>query len=1239
MKFIRFLGFFLVFVPAISFAASGTNFQNASQLLSAARRGDTQTVQILINRGTDVNYVDSTGLSLVCTAVMNNDTRAIQILQMYGADASNCDRQIKNYQQKSRVAARGEEYGFFSGLSSSHIIALSAVGVAAVIGGVALLTDAFDAKNDNGASSSGGSHSGGGGGGSSGSGASKWAAGATPYGPAYVDTTTGKVDTSIDVTANLASWDTQSASALRRGDFNYLRLDTENNFVSDGLNPLLQNYLLVMGGYYSFANGYMGQNIFRNSSNEPVLAAITDAQSRPVRVALITGNGINPAGSADSASGITYAIGTALDSATPTVDKYLNNTLSGGVETENQGFNFSGSGSAFNPYANVNDSALAKIVAGWESGGRNNADLYGFVPNGQLAIYRTGNGSVWNIIPDATSGVAIGTFSDADDNAQLSVGDSVVLNGTTYSIVTALSQTSVVDPELVIAGTTYDLSTNSKIFIGQCGASCPSVAIYVGTDGAWYVNSTGGNDIDNVYIADSGNVYEYKAKSSTPNYYNFMAMSDASGRTYHVPGETVDTTVDLIANTNVLPMSRNTSYLSVDYFTTAAGTTSAEDFYKSSISSYYGTGQGGNAHTLFNNYSVTNPMIIMPAGDRLFKEYHAATAETSEYYETFWQDLSATFENYAPFIYGNNLKHNFMTVVAVSSNATNGTSDVTNISDYSAGPLVLSQWYDTESKNIYTSRKCGITGTGGGSVDPWCFAASGPTAEMATAAAAGAVASVKSAFSYMTNDQVFTLLALTADGPFLGNLGNTSSTAKLSTDDLVEHLRGMYKLPVSYNEDSLSSDDYLSAFKEVFGYGLINLQRAIKPGYSVYYYSDGNIVSSPNNAFWGNVAQSSTNPRASTVVSGRGTVRTAFYDVLESADGTLSLPRVWNMEFDLGKDVRHGLYMGDVLGEFAVDSTNKHSQTVGDMTFDMTMSPRAYVDNMNGLDNLNISFSNEKYDLDAGYQHYLTDGQSRFDGRANGVLGLVSNGVVSGVRYKFGNFAFGARAFSGAISDENLLDNDPVVSAQFEPARLGLANGAMAEIAYNNEKFGFDVSFGNMHETNTVLGSISDGILALNGANTQYVDAVAKYRPFENANLFARATFATTRANVGDGIISSVSDIKSNAFALGADVGGFNFTASMPLAVVDGRMGYDYADLNVVESNGKYTVAINNPHVEYIDMVPEKREFRFSGAYKKSLGEFTDAGFGFIYRVNPGNTDAFGNESIFMFKLHHRLGI
>jgi hypothetical protein len=226
------------------------------------------------------------------------------------------------------------------------------------------------------------------------------------------------------------------------------------------------------------------------------------------------------------------------------------------------------------------------------------------------------------------------------------------------------------------------------------------------------------------------------------------------------------------------------------------------------------------------------------------------------------------------------------------------------------------------------------------------------------------------------------------------------------------------------------------------------------------------------------------------------------------------------------------------------------------------------------------------------------------------------------------------------ITDESLLENDPVVSSQYEPGRLGFVNGFAVDTKYSSDKFGLMLSVGVMNESDTVLGMSSGGLLNMSGGKTRYVDAIATYKPMDQVRLFARGTFANTGVTEFGGMIVDVSDIKSNAFAFGADVGGFGLTVAAPLAVVDGRMGYNYSDLSVVENaDGGYGVAIDNSHIEYVDLSALRREFRFSMSYRAALDENTTGGAEFIYRVNPGNTNAFGNESILMFKMHHVLGL
>ena len=217
IKFNRFLLCALICAPSGVWAARSTDFYMAAQLLAAARNGNTRLVQNLINSGANVNFVDSTGLSVVCTAVMNNDMRAVQVLQMYGADASNCDRQIKNYQARTNPEP---ESGLFSGLSSTHKLVLGTIGVAGVVGGLLWATDAFDGTNHNGSSSSSGNHGSGSGGSSS---DTVTAAFTVPYSPAYLNTN-GTINK--DALVNADTWVTEEG----RTDFDYIKNSDMQNY-------------------------------------------------------------------------------------------------------------------------------------------------------------------------------------------------------------------------------------------------------------------------------------------------------------------------------------------------------------------------------------------------------------------------------------------------------------------------------------------------------------------------------------------------------------------------------------------------------------------------------------------------------------------------------------------------------------------------------------------------------------------------------------------------------------------------------------------------------------------------------------------------------------------------------------------------------------------------------------------------------------------------------------------------
>ena len=106
----------------------------------------------------------------------------------------------------------------------------------------------------------------------------------------------------------------------------------------------------------------------------------------------------------------------------------------------------------------------------------------------------------------------------------------------------------------------------------------------------------------------------------------------------------------------------------------------------------------------------------------------------------------------------------------------------------------------------------------------------------------------------------------------------------------------MYTLPGNFDT---SNAQYLESFKNAFGYGMINLERATRPGTNVYFYSSDTdaIVSGSKIAYWRNAAASQLHSSSALSLVNRGAIKTSFFDVIESADGTLSLPRVWNMTF------------------------------------------------------------------------------------------------------------------------------------------------------------------------------------------------------------------------------------------------------------------------------------------------------------------------------------------------------
>ncbi len=1235
MKFLRIFLIAMFFMPVAVRAASNNSFMVAAQLLSAAKNADIQQVQNLINSGADVNYVDATGLSLVCTSLMNNDVRGAQILQMYGADASKCDQQIKQYNLRNKPADAG---GLFSGLSSAHNLTLAAAGAAVVVGGLFLLTDVFDGGNNNSSSSSGSNDNRPGGDSGSGDGGASTLAFTLPYGPAMPNAESE----AENYTSNLNLYSPSNEDSILYKNFDLMT------------NEYRQNYLLMMGGYSAFARGYLGMETLRNSTTDaPISLAGNNLGTtpvmggRPVNVALITTNGINAVDDSSLGSELlawttTNDNGTSANAASNTMvsDKYYNNKLTLGTDDSSlsddtvaedgtlvDDFDLSGFGTAINNNSATDvDNLLAKVVGG-KTSGYTDADFMGFMPNGQMTVFRTGGGIAMFDVA-AENAVVSGSYTSATGTLQ--TDDTITLNGETLKITRTGN---------LISASAADDTTGTSVYSG-----------YIGADGLLYLNSLADGGIDIAYSLSKNELILAKELGQA-DYYNYTALAKAA--ILSAAGDVAGgrSAPNIIANASVIAPLYSVSSATVNDILAESEDDMQTAFIKF-VNQYYDNNEtdgltganslpGTTAASFFAGLgSSYSPLVIFSTG----------RFETDSTYSGATQD--ASFENSAPIVF-DNLENLFMSVVAVGQTGT-GTAGSDSVAGYNPdNKYALSQWGtdngtpDDSTDNIfYKARACGSGGLGINGLDPWCFAAAGATDELAVAAAAGAAGAVQSAFSYLLNNkadnkaknrQLFALLALTADGPYLGS---TDDGLALTEASLISYLQSLYVLPTDYqNKVDYGTMDYLDAFKEVFGYGLINLERATMPGTSIYYYNGTDIVSGAGNAYWraavNTVFNSSAafNPRAASISA-------PFYDVLESVDGELSMPRIWENSFALGVQSEKGLYMGDVLSELKTTKDKENRVEFGNLGFSMTSSEKAYVDNLNGLDTLQFDYSDNDFLIGAGYQRYFTDKDSRFSGMANPILSMVSNAVVSDAEYKVGNWAFAARAFSGNITDESMLENDPTVAAQYEPLNLGMVQGAQSGIGWNGARFGFNTAVGFSHESDTLLGAQTGGLLDLGNGNTMYLDSEFRFAPMDNVAVKLRATFAKTQSDAAGEFILGLSDVYSNAFALGVDAGNFSFAVSQPLTVYNGSMQYAYADYDIVESSdGIYDLVVKDTYIDDLNLSPDVREIRFSGSYRQSLGQFTDGALGFIYRVHPNNTDEFGNESIFMMKLTHRIGI
>jgi len=741
--------------------AASNEFQAAAQLLAAARAGNTAQMQTLINMGANVNFVDRTGLSIVCTAIMNRDMQAAQLLQMYGADASRCDQQIRRFQQSQ---PRQASDGLLSGLSSPQVMALTIGGAAVAVATVWYVSGLMGVRGSNrnpGIGNGNRPNTGGNnnpGGGSS----SAWTLGPLPFGPAqafgssYLDPSSGPNF------GTGTSWDYAGAqNYLVRDGITPLSINGFDDFRLLSFSPLpmgipLQNYLLMMRGYGTLARGYLGMTTLRqvNAPYAPLQPNISNngpadfdtfplGGGKPITIALISAHGINadarafgditPVAIEDPTTGggssiedgwLYWASSPGNVSWRTTSRRLYNNKIIRGPDTtttddddaiEDPGFDFTGSGTAiYNRNATWYDNLLAKIIIGGTStNGRASPDFTGFLPNGQLVVYRTGGGQAFTV-----DGALTGDTATAFNTTMTAI----TINGTLY------------DAE-------FDSATRTFTFTAT---GYPTLTGTVMPDGTLFVGV--GSGITNVYSINSSNAIVLAGTWGASNYQNYRAILSAIGAlndglvdTTPPPGSNND-----LGRTAQVSVIANASPIKAMYATDTKTITDVLAFPNTRPNPQTAT-ERQNAFTNWINdyYNVAGDAVPQAANDAdLFftllgtPQYRQITIfSTGGYFLGTATDLNnpsfspgrtqeAVFENAAPLVY-DRLQHLFMSAVAVQ--LIGGTPDTsTNVATWNpnpnpntnAGKITLSTWVDPYSdpndpdREFYRARMCGVAGLG-----------------------------------------------------------------------------------------------------------------------------------------------------------------------------------------------------------------------------------------------------------------------------------------------------------------------------------------------------------------------------------------------------------------------------------------------------------------------------------------------------------------------------------------------
>jgi len=418
---------------------------------------------------------------------------------------------------------------------------------------------------------------------------------------------------------------------------------------------------------------------------------------------------------------------------------------------------------------------------------------------------------------------------------------------------------------------------------------------------------------------------------------------------------------------------------------------------------------------------------------------------------------------------------------------------------------------------------------------------------------------------------------------------------------------------------------------EIYGWGLVNVERAMQPvGALGIQTANGRIVSVANvgTAAFG----TATGAGASSVLRGASVaaVDETNRDFQVNVGGAVqSRPAPLAIEQVFGTSDRAIAYSERVLDRngskfvAAIDAPNATGTAGMFLGYENRAKP----------DNAMLGAAAVKKFDDGSEAAFGTGGMNLFFGLAgtdlpgapplamqglsNPVMTLVPYASSAGAARSIGGlkvkFGFASAAVAGALAGQQGLQ---AMSAAERSATI-----AMLEVS---RRFGADLEVGlgvgALTERGAHLGSVGTGLFALNGSTrTTTWSTHAAWRIADGLALAGHYTIAVTSGALGDGLIAQVSAVRSDAFGLGlvqSDVvragDRLSVSASQPLRATAG-------DMTIVAPAGMNGAGEMQFVTTTGSVAASGRELLTELNYSTPVGKSDALGVSVVRRRHPGN--------------------